>query len=236
MDYRIIVIYNQSNMKALIGDLTHEIGHVVQDEIFYDNKKDDNGILIKQENNEAMLEYAGIYNKSEYYTRYDKKNHDEWAGSLSENFAEDFANIYAGRVKKSAWQGNHESEVKAFIEEKITKSDTPKFPQIKSAEVALEENVLDIVDACLRKSSKNNILYTKNPTVNINIGKIIANGNKNKIEAEVSSNDYYNINSMNDENKITLRLPKKGKYKILIVSNTSLGKKLYYQFEVIYGT
>ncbi len=127
-----------------------------------------------------MLEYAKIYNKSEYYTdEYDRKNKDEWAGWLLENFAEDFASIYAGRTKSTAWQGNRGSEVKAFIEEKIAENNISKFPLVKNAKIISEENASDITLG--DKSAF--IFYTKNSTVKVNIEKMIANGNK--IEAEV---------------------------------------------------
>jgi len=226
-----IVVYNSPNTEALIETLIHEIGHVVDHKIFYDYKKNDNGILIKQENKQAMLEYAKIYNKSEYYNEYDIRNKDEWAGSLIENFAEDFANIYAGAAKKTAWEGEHTSEVKAFIEEKIAKNDISKIPLAKSTKIISEENVSDIA---LRGTSAC-IFYTKDSTVNIKIEEMIVNGNK--IEAVVFSDNYHKINSINDENQITLRFPKKGKYDIFIAANasdTSLGKILYYRLTVIY--
>jgi hypothetical protein len=227
----IILVFNQPSMDKdlLIKTLVHEIGHIVEKKILYEYRKDDYGFLVRQENKQALLEYAKIYNKSEYFTEYDIVNKGEWAEYLSENFAEDFANIYLGTPKKTSWQGNHKSQVKAFIEEKITSQNTPRVPLLKNAKVISGKNVSDLG---LRNTIPC-IFYTKYPTVQIQVESLI--GKDMPIEAQIYTEHYHTTAVIDAANQINLQFLKKGKYSIyLTASDPSLGKTVYFGFWVVY--
>lgn len=229
----IIIVFNQPNMDTdrLIRTLIHEIGHIVEKKIFYEYKKDDDGFLVRHENKQALLEYAKIYNKSEYLTEYDTVNKGEWVESLPENFAEDFVSIYLGAQKITSWQGNHGSQVKAFIEEKIEVQNTFKLSSIKDVKIISGESVSNLA----LRTTIPCTFYTKNPTVSIKVEDVIANDSK--IEAKVYSDNYHTIARMNDENQIVLHFSRKGEYNIYIGSNTSnspFSEIVYFGVTVIY--
>lgn len=104
-----ILIYNwDNNIDSVMKFIGHEIGHEVGYAIFGRD-------YYLNENHETKQTYADIYNKDllpDYLL--------PWEERFVENFAEDFAYIYAGSPKWTRWQGDKTEEVKAFIEDEIT--------------------------------------------------------------------------------------------------------------------
>lgn len=227
-----IVVYNNPNIEQLKHTLIHEFGHLVDNKILHEFKKDKDGFLINEENKQAMLEYAKIYNKTSYYTDYGEYTHEKWAGSLTENFAEDFASIYDLSPKKTSWQGDHKKEVESFIQRKIAEKNVYTYPLIKSAKITSVDNLSEIT----LPFNLDCYFYTKSSKVNINLEFLPVKG-KN-IEVSVYLDNYYNSIPINNKNQATIILPKKGIYDIYIESSSSdksHGRMVYcYNLKVIY--
>lgn len=103
-----IIIYNwDNNIDSLIKFLAHELGHEVGYSIFGRD-------YYLNECIETKLAYANIYGKKLIPDHF-----LPWEERLSENFAEDFALIYAGSQKWTSWEGDNSLYVKEFIEDSI---------------------------------------------------------------------------------------------------------------------
>ncbi|WP_168190086.1 hypothetical protein [Caloramator sp. E03] len=228
-----IVVYNQPT-EEMIHTTIHEFGHLVENKILYEFKKNKDGFLINEENKQAMLEYAKIYNKTSYYTNYDDYSLEKWGNSLNENFAEDFASLYDLSPKDTLWQGDHKKEVEYFIQRKIANKYINNFPLIKSAKITSPDNSSEIT---LPFNMDCNF-YTKSSKVNIKLDILPIKG-KN-IKVSVYSDDYYNCIPINSKNEATITLPKKGQYDIYIessASDNSLGTMVHCSnFKIVYDS
>ena len=226
-----IVIFNDNlGIDDKIGVVIHEIGHVVGREILYKYKEDNEDDVIKQEDETAMLEYARIYGRNVYYTHFNINNHDEWAGSLGENFAEDFASIYAKDYsKKSNWGGNHKDEVKAFIENKIKQLNDAEPAQFKGAKILFRNGNSEFESAL--RTDELNIFYTKNNRAMIQFENLNKNGRNLEVFMGLSHQDsLFKEAQINSKNQLDIYFPSKGKYVVIVVSddpNSSLNVTHY---------
>lgn len=190
IDYRenndIVIFGNNLSIDNNIGVLVHEIGHVVEREILYKYKQYNEGYVINQEDKTAMLEYAQIYGKNEFYTQYDINisNEWEWNETLGENFAEDFGQIYSRNYfKKSNWMGEHKDEVKAFIEDKINQPTSSEPAQFNNGKILFSDGKSGFESAL--RADEFNIFYTKNNKARIQFENL--NENSPIIEAFMMS-------------------------------------------------
>lgn len=112
-----IVVYNfniPGIYNNMVGTTLHEIGHNVGRAIFSPNPQDPD-IL---DNQQAVKQYASIYNKQIYNDK------GSWENKVSENFSEDFAYIFGGFTKNPfVWKGGNAAKVRSFIKNYITKVD-----------------------------------------------------------------------------------------------------------------
>lgn len=227
-----IVVYNQPKIEQITHTIIHEFGHLVDNKILHGFKKNKEDFLLNEEDKQAMQEYAKIYNKTSYYTDYGDYTHEKWAGSLTENFAEDFASIYDLSPKKTSWQGDHKKEVENFIQRRIGDKYIYNFPLIKSAKIISADNSCEIT----LPFNLDCYFYTKGSKVNIKLELLPVKGKK--IEILAYSDNYYNSIPINSKNEATIILPKKGEYDIYIessASDISLGRMVHcYNLKVIY--
>jgi hypothetical protein len=227
-----IVIFNTAKTyDHLLSTLYHEIGHSVQYEIFKTYQSDN---FYKNENNtKNMDEYASFYRKDNYSTDYSKS----WGSSIGENFAEDFSRIFYGGYKASDWKEDHDSQVKKFIEDKISEIDYNKIPIAK--EVKLFANAA--FPYITTKFNPGSFIITGENTFKVKVDGLKAEGEQTGVI--VYTKNQYKVFEFNGNNECVIELPAYGEYIIIagvIISDSkSGGKKIgktYFSYStVLYG-
>lgn len=206
-----ILVFNVSTIprvkNTLLGTTLHEVGHLVGNAIFRPNLYDP----MMLDNQQAVKEYVSIYRKEIYNDK------GSWGNRVSENFAEDFKNVFLGEEKHSGvWQGEHKTEVYNFIKKHITDVDLSEHYLEGYAFVTPEGSFSHFYNP-YETFERTETFVTKSNNAYVHLKGIdIADKNFMIIAVPLGGNGEDVIWGERKEDKWYIKFPQKGVYEIQI--------------------